>query len=182
MRTARGWLVAFVVTALACGFVPTRKYPGPCTKESTNYTYSKNRTSLVTYTYDERGNVLTRKDDTDMDGTVDYQEIRTYDEDGNELTCRYDYSLGGSFSGYIPPPQDSGWTYTYDDNGNMLTAENDEGLDGEIDWNRVFTYDAEGRLIVQDEYYPVPRDDDHNGVPDAPSHVQGRFTYDEQGC
>jgi hypothetical protein len=64
----------------------------------------------------------------------------------------------------------------------MLTAEEDEGLDGEIDWSRVFTRDAEGRLIVQDEYYPVPRDYDYDGVPDGPSRVQGRYTYDEQGC
>ena len=74
------------------------------------------------------------------------------------------------------------WIYTYDENGKTLTAENDEGLDGEIDWNRIFTYDAEGRLIVQDEFYPVPRDADYNGVPDGLSRVQGRNTYDEQGC
>ncbi len=127
--------------------------------------------------YDERANVLPRKDDTDMDGIVDYEEIYTYDDDGNELTRKYLYH-DESF----PSSRDSGWSYTYDENGNMLTAEHDEGLNGEVDWNRSFAYDEEGRLGVQDEYHPVPHDHDYDGMPDAPSHVQGRHVYDEQAC
>ena len=119
-----------------------------------------------TYTYDERGNLLSRANKGDYSWTVksdsettytydDHNrkltetyrfqdetslETYTYDEDGNELTYTY-----RNYSGAVQ----NGYTCTYDQRGNLVKKEYMDKIDAAYNYTEVFTYDEQDRLLTR---------------------------------
>ena len=81
-----------------------------------------------TFTYDERGNILTK---TEPDG---WKWTYTYDERGNRLTMT---DTNGDTT-----------TYTYDERGNRLTKTNQYGET----WKYSYKYDEKCRLVEATDY------------------------------
>ncbi len=128
---------------------------------------------LSTYTYDEKGNILTSEGKySELSGlSSQSSSIYTYDEKGNILkredTHTNAFSDGSS--------SQSSSIYTYDANGNILTRENTStSSDGSSSQSSfIYTYDSNGDLIA-DTYTSAYSD----GLSSQRSSI---YTYDEKG-
>ena len=125
---------------------------------------------LLSYTYDEKGNLLSSVSSGDLDWhyTTDHEthytydeqgratskrhrngglttlECWTYDEKGNELTWTYTTVRTGD------EKPESGYTCTYDENGNLLSQMYWENGDEDYTYGYIYTYDEQNRLLTRD--------------------------------
>ena len=128
---------------------------------------------ITTYTYDNKGNRLTKNYDYyntssrthGADGIADKVNTYTYDEKGNMLTDKLDHREDGNHD------IDEILTYTYDANNNRLTYAIDYHADGTPDHINYYTYDEDNKLIKSLDDSTVPGNSDHTKI----------FIYDAQG-
>ena len=119
--------------------------------------------NITTYTYDNKGNRLTKNYDYyntpshthGADGIADKVNIYTYDENGNMLSDKYDNRRDGDHD------IDEILTYTYDSNNNRLTYAIDYHADGTPDNITYYTYDENNNLIKSFDDDTVPGNSDH---------------------
>lgn len=95
-------------------------------------------------TYDDKGNVLTREEDTDATGPMSKRSTftNTYDDAGNLLTVEMRVAAGhDTYGNWITDGKVQERTvFTYNDEGEKLTAEVDNNADGYVDTR--ITYSA----------------------------------------
>ena len=125
-------------------------------------TDSKGRDAVYTYTYDERGNLLSRANKGDYSWTVksDSETTYTYDEHNRKLT--YTYLSEGETQTVE--------TYVYDNKGNVLT-QTEHDVDGVLVARIDSTYDEQGNLLTRHRWFSEERTN---------SSDYEIFTYDEQ--
>lgn len=135
-----------------------------------NIITSKNDTDLdgmpdiiITSTYDDYGNQLTSSSDDDGDSDPDYIIVSTYDANGNLLTKSYDFDGDDTI--------DAIHTFKFDDNGNVQTYTVNDPADEVLDNISTYTHNANGNLLT-DSY-----DGDANNTPDRIT----TYTYDSNG-
>ena len=106
-----------------------------------DYSWTMETDSSVTYTYDEMGNLLSQE--SRYQDEV-YRNVYTYDEKGNELTYAY-YNVYGDIQ--------NTYTNTYDEHGRLAKAEHYDRLDGAYNYTEVFTYDEQDRVLTRTVTY-----------------------------
>ena len=106
-----------------------------------DYSWTMETDSSVTYTYDEMGNLLSQE--SRYQDEV-YRNVYTYDEKGNELTYAY-YNTSGNLQ--------NSYTNTYDERGRLAKAEHYDHLDGTQNYTEVFTYDEQDRVLTRTVTY-----------------------------
>jgi len=163
---------------------------------------------LHSYAYDVDGNLLTLEYDSGQDGRIEHRWTYTYDERGRLLTEAFD---GRDYNHDEPPDSvpertwthhyaadgarerkertnsagrvESVWSYTYDGSGNLVLAEKDGGPgcnaeegcgapDGSPDERVTYAYDASGRVVEMGETSRIAEPSRHRTV---------RYEYDERG-
>jgi len=115
---------------------------------------------IISYTYDDFGNIIKETIDTDGNGSFDKITTRTYDNNQDQLTYAND-SDGNGVAETI-------YSYTYDANGNKLSQNIDNGGDNVIDDIVLFSYDNFGNKVS------TSYDNDANGSPESID----RYTHD----
>ena len=93
------------------------------------------------YTYDEQGRVTSKRHRNSELTTL---ECWTYDEKGRELTYTYTTVRTGD------EKPESGYTCTYDENGNLLSQLYWENGDESYTYGYVYTYDEQNRVLTRD--------------------------------
>ena len=109
--------------------------------EKGDYSWTMERDSAITYTYDAMGNLLSHES---RYGDEVYRTVYTYDEKGNELTYAY-YNVYGDLQ--------NSYTNTYDEQGRLAKAEHYDRLDGAYKYTEVFTYDEQDRVLTHTVTY-----------------------------
>ena len=108
-------------------------------------------TRVEWFTYDARGNQLTREADSGADGTLDERWTSSYNAANNLLSVDDDFYADGVV--------DQRSTYAYDTAGNLLLHESDGGWDGQAypvadgiaDYRESFAYDADNNLLTYEQ-------------------------------
>ena len=93
---------------------------------------SSDATQVLTYSYDEHGNLVTVERDSGPDGDIDIRITFSHDADGNVVSEEYDSGANGTV--------DTRATYTYDAKRNRLTEQRDDDLDDAPDVSATHTY------------------------------------------
>lgn len=109
--------------------------------EKGDYSWTMERDDTITYTYDAMGNLLTYES---RYGDEVYRDVYTYDEKGNVLTYTY-YNVYGDIQ--------NSYTNTYDEQGRLAKAEHYDRLDGAYNYTEVFTYDEQDRVLIRTVTY-----------------------------
>ena len=104
--------------------------------EKGDYSWTMKTDNAITYTYDAMGNLLSRE--SRYEDEV-YRTVYTYDEKGNELTYTY-YNTSGDFQ--------NSYTNTYDERGRLAKTEHYDRLDAAHNYTEVFTYDEQDRVLT----------------------------------
>ena len=104
--------------------------------EKGDYSWTMETDNAITYTYDAMGNLLSRES---RYGDEVYRTVYTYDEKGNELTYAY-YNVYGDIQ--------NTYTNTYDEQGRLAKTEHYDRLDAAEKYTEVFTYDEQDRVLT----------------------------------
>ena len=104
--------------------------------EKGDYSWTMETDNAITYTYDAMGNLLSRES---RYGDEVYRTVYTYDEKGNELTYAY-YNVYGDIQ--------NTYTNTYDEQGRLAKTEHYDRLDAACNYTEVFTYDEQDRVLT----------------------------------
>ena len=104
--------------------------------EKGDYSWTMETDNAITCTYDAQGNLLSRE--SRYKDEV-YRNVYTYDEKGNELTYAY-FNYSGA--------EQSGYRNTYDERGNLVKTEHHDRIDAAYNYTEVFTYDEQDRLLT----------------------------------
>ncbi len=149
---------------------------GNTTRKSENYNYflngSKDSTSYQEYKYDYDENKNVIREESNIDGEID-TTVYQYDENGNLLRREiggeknkwifaYQYDEAGRQTKYEKKTE----IWNYDEEGNMTQQTTS-------DYNNIYEYDEEGKLI---SYAYL-----HSSTEDDVVSYDSRYIYDEQG-
>lgn len=118
---------------------------------------------VITYTYDEQGNLISESYDYDYNGVADRIDAYTYNEQGNLSTKNIDSDTDGVADETI--------TYTYDEQDNLITESIDSNADGIADQIMTYAYDNRGNLISESIDFDT----------DRIANQITTYTYDERG-
>ena len=104
--------------------------------EKGDYSWTMKTDTAITHTYDAQGNLLTYES---RYGDAVYRTVYTYDEKGDILTYAY-YNADGNLR--------NSFTNTYDERGNLVKAEHYDLIDAAYNYTEVFTYDEQDRVLT----------------------------------
>lgn len=128
---------------------------------------------LLTYTYDEKGNLLSSTSSGNLDWyyTSDHETVYTYDEQGRMVSKRYrkgelttvehwtyDAETGNELTwSYTTGDEkpEAGYTCTYDKNGNLLSQLYWDDGDKATTYGYIYTYDEQNRMLTRDYTTPT---------------------------
>jgi len=100
---------------------------------------------FYTYTYNEKGELLSESLDTGNDGIMNETKTYTYDENGYLLRKE---------SYYTPSPKPyQTYVYTYDESGKTLSEEFSANPYKELDYNMTYSYDDQSNVIQKYQTY-----------------------------
>lgn len=133
-------------------FVPTT-----VTRKSSN-----GRDLVDTYTYDERGNLLSDSTKGDYSWTMETDNATTYTYDEQNRKLSYTYYSKGKAQTVL--------TYTYDADGHMLT-QTEQDVDGVLVFRADYTYDEKGNELTCRKWYNEERESENSDMV---------YTYDAQ--
>jgi hypothetical protein len=155
------------------GGVATERYPGPCTAITYADADETAVSAVVVFTYDDGGDQVTERVDTDLDGVFnislthayddDHRRVRTTREDSGALLYRYTFDADGRVALEEREDEDTGvvrWRSTFAYTGdNPTREERDIDASGTVDV--ILTRTFEGDLEQVERY-----DADADGEPD----------------
>lgn len=109
-------------------------YDGCDPQTETRQSASSDPTQVLSYGYDEHGNLVSVERDRGNDGDIDSRSTYSHDTDGNVVSEEHDSGANGTV--------DTRVTYTYDTRGNRLTEIRDDDLDGAPNFSATHAYDC----------------------------------------